>query len=64
MTQSYGNTRGKVLVAVDIAKKCNAVLIQFPDGSRKKFIVANKLCDYQDFSANLSSLELPCEIGD
>jgi len=37
MTQSYGNTGEKVLVAIDIAKKRNAVLIQFPDESRKKY---------------------------
>lgn len=46
MTQSYGNTGEMVLVAIDIAKQRNAVLIQFPDESRKKFTVANKLKDY------------------
>ena len=41
MTQPYGNTGGVVLVAIDIAKKQNAVLIQFPDGTRKKLTVTN-----------------------
>ena len=63
MTQPYCNTGEKVLVAIDVAKKRNTVMIQFPNGSRKKFIVANKLCDYQKFSAYLKSLELPCVIG-
>jgi len=63
MTQMYGNTGEKVLVAIDIAKKSNTVLIQFPDESRKKFIVANKLSDYQEFTAYLKSLGYPCVIG-
>lgn len=63
MTQPYGNTGEKVLVAIDIAKKSNTVLIQFPDESRKKFIVANKLSDYQKFTAYLKSLGYPCVIG-
>jgi len=63
MTQSHGNTGEKVLVAIDIAKQRNAVLVQLPDENRKKFIVANKLSDYQEFSAYLKSLKLPCMIG-
>jgi transposase len=63
MTQPYGNTGEKVLVAIDIAKKRNTILIQFPDGSRKKFIVSNKLSDYQEFSVYLKNLGCPCVIG-
>ena len=63
MTQVYANTGEKVLVAIDIAKKRNTVLIQFPDESRKKFIVANKLSDFQEFTAYLKSLGYPCVIG-
>ncbi len=59
MTQPYGNTGAMVLVAIDIAKKRNAVLVQFPDESRKKFIVTNKLSDYQEFTAYLKSLGYP-----
>ncbi len=33
MTQSHGNTGEKVLVANDIAKQRNAVLIQYPASS-------------------------------
>ena len=63
MTQSYGNMGKKVLVAIDIAKQRNAVLVQLPDESRKKFIIANKLSDYQEFTAYLKSLRSPCMIG-
>jgi transposase len=63
MTQTYGNTGGDVLVAVDIAKKQDAVLIQFPDGSRKKFTVANNLNGYRNLSNYLNTLKLPCKIG-
>lgn len=63
MTQLNGNTGEKVLVAIDIAKQRNAVLVQLPDESRKKFIVANKLSDYQEFSAYLKNLRCPCMIG-
>jgi transposase len=63
MTQTYGNTGGDVLVAVDIAKKQDAVLIQFPDGSRKKFMVANNLNGYRNLSNYLNTLKLPCKIG-
>lgn len=63
MTQPYGNTGGDVLVAVDIAKKQDAVLIQFPDGSRKKFTVANNLNGYRGLSNYLNALKLPCKIG-
>ncbi len=46
MTQPYVNTGEKVLVAIDIAKKRNTVLIQLPDESRKKFMVVNKMSDF------------------
>lgn len=63
MTHKYGNTAKMVLVAIDIAKRCNAVLIQLPDESRKKFTVANKLSDYQELAAYLKSLRSTCVIG-
>lgn len=63
MTQLYGSTGGDVLVAIDVAKKQDAVLVQLPDGSRKKFTVANNLRDYRNFSAYLNDLESPCKIG-
>jgi transposase len=63
MTQRYGNTGGVVLVAIDIAKKQNAVLIQFPDGTRKKLTVTNSLTDYRELSNYLKKLKVRCKIG-
>jgi hypothetical protein len=62
MTQRYGNTGGVVLVAIDIAKKQNAVLIQFPDGTRKKLTVTNSLTDYRELSNYLKKLKVRCKI--
>ena len=63
MTQPYGNTGGVVLVAIDVAKKQNAVLIRLPDGTRKKLTVTNNLADYRELSNYLKKLEVPCKIG-
>jgi len=63
MTQSIYNMGSVVLVAIDIAKARNDVLVQFPDGAKRKFKVANKLADYQEFTSYLKSLDLPCLIG-
>ncbi|TFH51252.1 MAG: hypothetical protein E4G89_02210 [Methanothrix sp.] len=63
MTQPYGNTGGDVLVAIDVAKKQNAVLIRLPDGTRKKLTVTNNLADYRELSNYLKKLEVPCKIG-
>jgi transposase len=46
-----------------IAKKQNAVLIQFPDGARKKFMVTNNLAGYRELSNYLKKLKVPCKIG-
>lgn len=51
------------MVAIDIAKARNDVLVQLPDGSKKKFKVANKLDDYQAFGLYLKSLKAPCLVG-
>lgn len=63
MAQLIYNTEETVLVAIDIAKARNDVLIQLPDGSKRKFRVANKLDDYQEFVMYLKSLNVPCLIG-
>jgi transposase len=63
MTQTIISTEPRVLVAIDIAKVHNDVLVELPDGSRRKFKVANKLTDYQQFVAYLINLKVPCLIG-
>jgi transposase len=51
------------LVAIDVAKKQNAVLIRLPDGARKKLTVINNLAGYRELSSYLKKLEVPCKIG-
>ena len=63
MTQLYGNTGGVALVAIDIAKKQNAVLIQLPDGARKKLTVTNDLQGYRELGQYLKKLKVPCKVG-
>jgi transposase len=63
MTQPIMNMETRVLVAVDIAKARNDVLVELPNGSRRKFKVANKLEDYQKFVSYLTGLKAPCLIG-
>ena len=63
MTQPYGNTGRDVLVAIDVAKNQNAVLIRLPDGARKKLTVINNLAGYRELSSYLKKLEVPCKIG-
>jgi hypothetical protein len=63
MTQVYGNMGGVAFVAIDIAKKQNAVLIQPPDGARKKLTVTNDLQGYRELGHYLKKLKVPCKVG-
>jgi transposase len=63
MTQLNCNTEAVVLVAIDISKARNDVFVELPDGTRRKFKVANKMEDYERFSAFLKELQCPCLIG-
>ena len=63
MTQPYGNTGGVTLVAIDVAKRQNAVLIQLPGGARKKLTVTNDLQGYRELAHLLKKLKVPCKIG-
>jgi transposase len=63
MTQPYANTGGVALVAIDIAKKQNAVLIQLLDGARKKLTVTNDLQGYRELGHYLKKLKVPCKVG-
>jgi transposase len=63
MTINFNNAQDVVLVAIDIAKAKNDVLVQLPKGTRKKFKVANKMNDYRKFIAYLNSLGYRCHIG-
>jgi transposase len=63
MTQPYSNTGDVVLVAIDVAKRQNAVLIQLPGGARKKLTVTNDLTGYRELADYLKTLKGPCKIG-
>jgi hypothetical protein len=63
MTINFNNAQDVVLLAIDITKAKNDVLVQLPNGARKKFKMANKMSDYREFIAYLSSLGHQCHIG-
>ena len=63
MTQSNGNTGGVALVAIDVASKQNAVLVQLPGGARKKLTVTSDLKGYRELAHYLKKLKAPCKIG-
>lgn len=52
-----------VFVAIDIAKAANDVVVEFPNGKRKRFRVANCLDDFQKFRYYLSRLSERVVIG-
>lgn len=63
MTTTPFNTKDIILVAIDVAKARNDVLILLPNGSRRKLKLANTAKEYKDFIQYLNSLGYPCEIG-
>ena len=63
MTASGSNTSPTLWVAVDIAKTHHVVLLEFPDGRRRHFRIANALEDFAKLSAFLSGSGYPCCIA-
>lgn len=63
MTNSTDITNGTVLVAIDIAKQRNDVLVRLPDSKQKAFKVANTRDDFRKFVAYLHTLSAPCKIA-
>ena len=63
MTNTTDTTNATVLVAIDVAKRRNDVLVRLPDSSLKLFKVANTLEDFCKFVAYLRSLSAPCKIA-
>jgi hypothetical protein len=51
MTQFSSTGDNIILVAIDVAKKRNDVLIQFPDGSRKRMRMANRMAEQGEWPA-------------
>jgi len=63
MTTNTNTTNQRTLVAIDIAKRQNDVLVQPPNANRKLFKVGNTLGDFSKFSEYLMSLPGPCRIA-
>ena len=63
MTQQTNNTKGKIMVAIDIAKVKNDVLIELSSGQKKRMQVYNRREDYDAFYNYLNALKTPCVIA-
>ncbi|HBK78273.1 MAG TPA: IS110 family transposase [Nitrospinae bacterium] len=64
MTHVKSTIEESVLVAIDIAKARNHVLIDPPGGSpRKRFKMANAARDFRDFAVYLKGFALPVRVG-
>ena len=56
-------TTDALLVAVDVAKDWNVVLVEAPDGARRGFRVANRRADHDQFIAYLRSAGRPVRVA-
>jgi len=63
MTGSTSITKGCTLVAIDVAKYANDVLIELPSGEKRKCRVSNTMVDWQRLAAFLQSTHAPCQIA-
>lgn len=63
MTTSTDTTKPRTLVAIDIAKRSNDVLVEEPNGKQRSFKVANKLSDFIKLAQYLHSLSHSCQIA-
>jgi len=63
MAQSIISTNKTILGAIDISKHRHVVLIEFPDGHRKKSKFPNTAKDFKAFSGHLKGFSLPCVIA-
>ncbi len=63
MTTFSSSTPPTMWIAIDIAKARDDVLVEFPDGHRRHFRLANTLEEFAKFSAFLSASGYPCRIA-
>src|SRR5678815_1696016 len=63
MTATDSTARTRILVAIDIAKAKHDVLIELPNGKRRKMIVRNQLSDFRQLATYLKRLEGALEIA-
>jgi len=59
MTQLSSTTSPTMWIAIDIAKVHNQVLVEFPDGRRRHFRMANTLADFAKLGVFLASSVSP-----
>ena len=63
MTATDSTARPRNLVAIDIAKAKHDVLVELPNGKRRKMIVRNQLSDFRQLVAYLKRLDGALEIA-
>lgn len=64
MTKQNNKPQERIFVAIDVAKAKNDVLIEYPDGKRKKHTVVNRMDDFIALAEHLSSFgKENCRIG-
>ena len=63
MTATDSTARTRVLVAIDIAKAKHDVLVELPNGKRRKMIVRNQLSDFRQLATYLKRLDGAREIA-
>src|SRR5215216_1978231 len=63
MTATDSTGRGRILVAIDIAKAKHEVLVELPTAKRRKMIVRNQLSDFKQLAAYLKRLDGVLEIA-
>lgn len=63
MTAQRECNEGAVLVAIDVAKRSNSVLVETPDGKRRRFRVAHCRADHDSLVAWLKSQRKECRVA-
>ena len=62
MAEATSSTKW-VWVAIDVAKRWNEVLVEPPQGRRRRFKMAQTRDDYESLAAYLHSFSHPCKIA-
>jgi transposase len=63
MTDSHFTLTPRILVAIDVAKAKHDVLVELPNGRRKKMISRNQRQEFQQLAAYLQALDGKCEVA-
>ncbi len=63
MTDSHSTPTPRILVAIDVAKAKHDILVELPNGHRKKMIIRNRRNEFLQLAAYFKSLNGVCEIA-